>query len=369
MSNGEFVVGDIKNLKGDIGDIIRESNEFIGTILYDLRRLNEPQGNKVLEDILVTMEKLDLLRLSVDKPNVKVYQSKKYKEVVEESENDKPIYIGKREIVYHDYETNERPSLRDIIRRGLELVKGDTDELVDKFWNNVEDIVHLGGCYNPNVRYNFSNLDIDLKEINNLYSASNGVLGDNKIRGAYRNKTEVILAAHHSVADLSVLSDFEDIKSSFDLIMGTYTTLSRSWTYDSTTSVTLRDTKLLAPAGNNSLRALGNMYDFPKLDVGEYIFDMRDLVRDDKTKFEAYALRDADITLHHLLSIEDSCHTIVGRASIPVTLAGLAREYLIENWKGMDYMDQMQRFGNYNLSDIPKLFTPKGLASTQGKGR
>ena len=180
MSNGEFVVGDIQNLKGDIGDIIRESNEFIGTILYDLRRINEPQGNRILESILVKMEKLGLLRLSVNKSNLKVYQSIKTKELLEESTTDKPIYIGKREIVYHDYEVDERPSFRDIISRGLALTNEGTEEVVNKFWTDVEEIKDLGNCYKINPCYNsyckFSDLDIDLKEIKNLYSPRTEVL-------------------------------------------------------------------------------------------------------------------------------------------------------------------------------------------------
>lgn len=93
----------------------------------------------------------------------------------------------------------------------------------------------------------------------------------------------------------------------------------------------LRDTVLLAPGGSKALAALGKLYgeSFTKIDIGSYRQgEMRALMKDDKTLFERYAIRDAEITLKHSCAMEDF-YFEVGKTGVPLTLSGIGRSYVL----------------------------------------
>ena len=167
---------------------------------------------------------------------------------------------------------------------------------------------------------------------------------------------DIFAAAHWTRADLSAMADFAEIKRQFDGVRKTYVTLGPA--YEARVSrgghsrvfrVGLIDTQLLVPGSVKSLAALGDVYQFPKLDPGSkefvsaggtieripYIEHMDLLLADDPELFERYAIRDAEISARHVDEIwrfanDELCLDLWWP---PVTLGSLAAGNLIKTWK------------------------------------
>ena len=139
--------------------------------------------------------------------------------------------------------------------------------------------------------------------------AANERLPKRTVRGL-----RICLLAHFSRADLPGFSDFRRLKRAFSAVRKTFVTIERPYVlttrprnYRTKTSVTLRDTRLLAPAGYGSLAAIGDMLGFPKLTVPDVENENGDIVpgitRMDLVQarhheeFEAYAIRDAELAV------------------------------------------------------------------------
>ena len=89
-----------------------------------------------------------------------------------------------------------------------------------------------------------------------------------------RAPDRIVLAAHWSRADLPAFRDFPRLKLRFDSPRKTYATTTKPAVMTlplpsgpRRVSVTLVDTMLLAPAGQQSLKALGAMLGMPKLEL------------------------------------------------------------------------------------------------------
>ena len=109
------------------------------------------------------------------------------------------------------------------------------------------------------------------------------------------------LIAHLTPADLSMLSDFNEVKEELTIVNGSFVTLGNPITYAGK-SIHIRDTMLLAPGGSKSLANIGKLYseEFNKVKINkEDLEDMQGFLFRDKEKFTEYALKDAIISLIH----------------------------------------------------------------------
>jgi hypothetical protein len=109
--------------------------------------------------------------------------------------------------------------------------------------------------------------------------------------------------AHLTQADLSMLSDFEEIKDGLSIVNGSFITL-RDPLKLSGRAIHIRDTMLLAPGGSKSLAHIGKLYgeNFHKIQISQKnLNDMQSFFQDDQVNFITYALRDALISLVHAL--------------------------------------------------------------------
>ena len=109
------------------------------------------------------------------------------------------------------------------------------------------------------------------------------------------------IIAHLTPADLSLLSDFEEIKEELSIVNGSFVTIGKPLKYCGR-NIHIRDTMLLAPGLSKSLAAIGRLYGgvLNKLEIGrEDLEDMQGFLARDKVKFTEYALRDALISLIH----------------------------------------------------------------------
>lgn len=130
-----------------------------------------------------------------------------------------------------------------------------------------------------------------------------------------------------------MLSDFDDIKKDLSIINKSFVTLGKPIKF-ANSNVYIRDTLLLAPAGNSSLASLGKLYsndgDFSKRTISyEDLTNMSAFLERDRYGFEEYALQDAIITLKHAISME-SFNFGVKQIGIPVTLASMGRNYVLD---------------------------------------
>lgn len=80
----------------------------------------------------------------------------------------------------------------------------------------------------------------------------------------------------------------------------------------------------------------------------------------DKPMFERYAITDSVVSLHHALRIENSSLKETGRLGIPLTISSLAGKILEKTLMTHEYPLPSNN-GKYNVKNIPKLYTPKGI--------
>ena len=138
-----------------------------------------------------------------------------------------------------------------------------------------------------------------------------------------RRKIRIALVAHFTRADLPGFRDFNKQKSRFDAVRKTYCSMNRPAVFDVIgaagtrvkATISLFDTRLLAPAGAGALRALGGLLGFEKLSVPEVCdetrasragIDRMDLVLTQHPEaFTAYAVRDAEIAVEWFLRVND----------------------------------------------------------------
>ena len=146
----------------------------------------------------------------------------------------------------------------------------------------------------------------------------------------------VVLAIHFSPAELSVISDFDAIKTRVDLVQGTsfvtiFNPINKNC-YDRSRNahavrIHIADTMLLAPDGGKKLDDLGDILGLEKLDLPtDHSKDqMQRFLKEQPEKFEAYAIRDAEIAARYLERIQKECRDLGLTDNYrPITIGGLA---------------------------------------------
>ena len=151
----------------------------------------------------------------------------------------------------------------------------------------------------------------------------------------------IAITAHFTRADLATFSDFKSLKKSFDHVRGTFASVKRPTIREIRmpngarvkATLTLFDTRLLAPAGAGKLKDLGNLIGLPKLDVPDVVNENGETVpgitRMDlvyarhPTEFAAYAIRDAEVSVTYLRRVAEFAESW-GLTKMPPTVASIA---------------------------------------------
>jgi hypothetical protein len=155
-----------------------------------------------------------------------------------------------------------------------------------------------------------------------MTSFSSDKVSVTKIRNNY-------FVAHLTNADLSMMNDFDLLKEELNIVQKSFITLGKPLRMYNT-NIIIRDTLLLAPAGQKSLEAIGSMYgdNSRKITLSRNQKENMDiLLMENRELFESYALRDAIITLVHSNHMEDFNFKLNG-VGIPVTLSSLGTQYV-----------------------------------------
>jgi hypothetical protein len=180
------------------------------------------------------------------------------------------------------------------------------------------------------------------------------------------------IIAHFNPADLSMLSDFNEIKEKISIVGKSFITLALPLKFDET-FVYIRDTQLLSPGNMKSLQALGFLYnkdgDFAKREIDKSdIVKMSNLLARDKQKFVNYAMLDVKITIKHATEME-KFNRSVNQLGIPNTLSSIGRNYVSTRWKkNFDKHLPYQISGEYLMGNASEIQTPKGLFATRDVG-
>lgn len=183
-----------------------------------------------------------------------------------------------------------------------------------------------------------------------------------------RESRNFYLLCHFSAADLCALSDLPKIKEQVKILSKSIVTMEPARLEGCTHKIHIRDTSILTPL-MPSLKAISGLYKHPlltKLDLpDESIGQMGVLKENDPNLFVQYAMNDAIICLYHGLKMEESNYELTKRYDIPITLSSLASQYLSTRIGGAKY-DLPTHNGLFNVKDLPRLFTPKGIEMSGG---
>jgi len=204
--------------------------------------------------------------------------------------------------------------------------------------------------------------------LNNDLANLNTLMGGVSLPPVKGKNCNVYLLGHYLVADLAVLSDFSNFKTEMDLLYKSFSTLAKPYNVKLGTNhhmhVYFRDTGMVSPAGS-SLAAIGNLYDFNKIDLPKGAIERMDLLqKSNKELFDAYAIRDAEIALIHGLSVEYfNAKHVDTRVEIPTTVASMSKAFVLNYWDKNSLPD-INRHTEYHVGDFRELFTPKGIQTT-----
>lgn len=144
---------------------------------------------------------------------------------------------------------------------------------------------------------------------------------------------EVWACAHFTAAEVSMFGRRQKTIKKLSLLRGTFTTMrAKSMSisvggHKRKFMVRLVDTKLLSPAKNQSLAALGAVVKLPKIEIAKSDIEAMGRFRArDIVAFEAYAKNDARIVAHYLkkLLVFTQQHQLQAEGGCPITLGGLS---------------------------------------------
>jgi hypothetical protein len=195
---------------------------------------------------------------------------------------------------------------------------------------------------------------------------------------------KIALVAHFSRADLPGFRDFKSLKKSFDAVRKTFCSINRPAIFDVNTpsgtrirvSVRLFDTRLLAPAGAGSLRKLGELLRFDKLELPDVLDEAGNtragIERMDLTLvqhpdvFNAYAIRDAEIAVEWLQCVNE-LQQAWGLAKPAYTIGSMAVAKFEQLVKTLPEFDLLQFFGKQRVGrkkePLEQLLAIRGLAA------
>ena len=141
----------------------------------------------------------------------------------------------------------------------LSGIKSFSFNFINKLSTNISDEIN-----NNNNNESIINLVKKQKCLSRSYlNLKNGV----RISISYYFNNVVI--GHNTTADLSILTDFDKFKGELDIVNKCLITLGKDIKYNNANLI-IRDTMLLAPAGQKSLSSIAKLYDCDKISLTDY---------------------------------------------------------------------------------------------------
>ena len=178
--------------------------------------------------------------------------------------------------------------------------------------------------------------------------------------GASRLPTTIFLVGHFTRADIPAFADFKELQDYMSAVRNTFLSIDKHMMInieDSTGNiiqlrVVLRDTMLLTPQASKSLKGIGKLVGFEKLQlhpdpkIHKNWINRMDWVRQHHWEsYKAYALMDATICLRYIENIIEQCENVTGKKKVPVTLTSFGVDLLLKHWKEDLHQDHLELIG------------------------
>ncbi|KAB2963800.1 hypothetical protein [Zoogloea sp.] len=175
----------------------------------------------------------------------------------------------------------------------------------------------------------------------------------------------VIIAGFGLRFDLAALSDFPELRSQIDAVSGKLATVGSRALMDyerplvtgdvlEPVSIGLHfiDVAAHVPPGT-SLRNIGVLLGKPKLDIPRpySIERMDEYLQADRTGFEAYAMRDAEIAVEYAQRLADFAKKELDISPLPTTASGLALKWCMRTISAAQ-IDRLEAFGLYKTQTV-----------------
>ncbi len=156
-----------------------------------------------------------------------------------------------------------------------------------------------------------------------------------------RRPSKIFLCCHFSIADIWTLRDRADVSLQLDYCRKTFVTFGDPieikyydrYRNEHSVQVILRDSYLMAPTGKQNLKALGDLLQIPKIDIGDRITRMDELLRDDPEFFRKYAITDAIISARYMKRMAEFSRELFNQAEPPPTIGSCAINLTFKIWK------------------------------------
>lgn len=174
-----------------------------------------------------------------------------------------------------------------------------------------------------------------------------------RIEGVSKLPKKIYLVGHFTRADIPAFDNFQKMTKYVSAVRNTFVSIDAAYKaelplIDDTSvnvNVILRDTMLLTPQSNRSLKKIGEMVGIKKVELAENRETYKKMIRNmDRVRseqwdlFKDYALTDAEICVHYIERVINEYHQVTGKRKVPVTLTGIGIDLLEKHWQenGLD---------------------------------
>lgn len=157
----------------------------------------------------------------------------------------------------------------------------------------------------------------------------------------------IFLVGHFTRSDLPAFADFKTQKDCLSSVRSTFLSIDQHMKIDledvsgavTQLKIIIRDTMLLTPQASKSLKGIGELVGFPKLqldpdiNVHKKLIAKMDVVREERWEaYKSYALMDATICVEYIEKIIDQYEAVTGKKKVPVTLTSIGVDLLHKSW-------------------------------------
>jgi len=212
----------------------------------------------------------------------------------------------------------------------LSGIKSFSFNFINELSTNISDEINNNNNNDNNNNYNNNNNESIINLVKKQKRLSRSYLNlKNGVRISISYYFNNVVIGHNTTADLSILTDFDKFKGELDIVNKCLITLGKGIKYNNANLI-IRDTMLLAPAAHKSLSSIAKLYDCDKISLTDYEISHMDLLlKNNKAKFQEYALNDSVITLKHAIWMEDFHFKVLG-TGVPTTLSNLGNKYVLD---------------------------------------
>ncbi|MGV0960259.1 MAG: DNA polymerase [Limnohabitans sp.] len=159
--------------------------------------------------------------------------------------------------------------------------------------------------------------------------------------------TTIFLVGHFTRADIPAFADFKSQTQFLSSVRNTFLSIDHYLTIPlkhgdeqiANLRVVIRDTMLLTPQATKSLRGIGELVGFPKLQldpdpkIHKQLIEQMDVVRRERWHiYREYALMDATICVRYIERIIQQYEAVTGKQKVPVTLTSIGVDLLLKSW-------------------------------------